>query len=93
VYRLLARIAHERGEEQAFVLVDRALEIVRSAELPSIEEALTLRVYADLREAQGEVEAATEARERAERLFERLGGRVRPPRLDDNGNEREGEIR
>lgn len=93
VYRLLARIAHERGEGQAFVLVERALEIVRSAKLPSLEEALTLRVYADLREVQGESEAATEARERAERLFERLGGRIRQPRIDDNGNEPEGENR
>jgi len=92
VYRLLARIAHERGEDQAFVLVDRALEIVRSAELPSLEEALTLRVYAELREAQKEPDAAMEARARADRIFERLGGRARQSRADDNGNEAEGEI-
>lgn len=92
VYRLLARVAHERGEEQAFVLVDRALEIVRSAELPLLEEALTLQVYAELREAQGEPDAATEARERANRIFEGLGIRARPSSTHD-GNGNEGESR
>lgn len=72
VYRLLARIAHSRGEAEAFVFVDRALEIVRDSELPALERALTLVVYADLREVAGETEAAADARASADRIFEDL---------------------
>jgi tetratricopeptide (TPR) repeat protein len=53
VYRVLARVVAERGEGEAFVLVERALEIARGAGLPPFQEALTLRTWADLREAQG----------------------------------------
>lgn len=87
VYRLLGRISHARGEDEAFVLVDRALEIVRSAELPSLEEALTLEVYADLREAQGESEAAAVARENAADIFRRLGADPPAARHDEREND------
>jgi len=74
VYRTMARIARERGEDEAFVLVARALEIVRDAHLPALEEALTLRVYGELREAQGEHEVAEEARGRAQAILRGLRG-------------------
>jgi tetratricopeptide (TPR) repeat protein len=73
VYRLLARVARARGEAEASVFVQRALEIVRSERLPPFEEALTLRAYAELREGEGGYEAAREARERAREILHELG--------------------
>jgi tetratricopeptide (TPR) repeat protein len=72
VYRVLARIVAARGEGQAVVLVERALELVREAGLPALEEARTLRTWADLREARGEEEMAAEARARAADILEDL---------------------
>jgi tetratricopeptide (TPR) repeat protein len=72
VYRLLGRISAARGNPHAFVLFERALEIVRSRGLPPIEEAQTLQTYADaLRE--GDPERAEELRERAMALYRELG--------------------
>ncbi len=71
VYRVLARVVAARGEEEAFVLVERALEIIGESGLPPLQEALTLRTWADLREAQGEHDLAEQARARAREL---LGG-------------------
>ena len=76
VYRILARVVAERGEGEAFVLVDRALEIIRDAGLPPLQEALTLRTWADLREAEGEHDLASQARARAGEL---LGGQPGSP--------------
>lgn len=72
VYRVLARIMAARGEGEAFVLVERALELVRDTDLPIWEEARTLRVYADLREAGGEGDLAREARARAAQIMQDL---------------------
>jgi tetratricopeptide (TPR) repeat protein len=69
VYRVLARIVEARGEAEAFVFLDRALDVVRTVGLPPHEEALTLLEYAGLREREGEAEAALEARTRAERIM------------------------
>ena len=69
VYRVLAQIVAERGEGEAFVFVEHALKIAREAGLPPIQEALTLRTWADLREAQGEHDLASQARARAEELL------------------------
>jgi tetratricopeptide (TPR) repeat protein len=69
VYRVLARVVAERGEGEAFVLVERALEIARGAGLPPFQEALTLRTWADLREAQGEHDLASQARTQADELL------------------------
>lgn len=52
VYRLLGRIASQNGNADAFVLFERALEIVRERDLPILEEALTLQAYAEA-EARG----------------------------------------
>lgn len=72
VYRLLARIAHRRGTGDAFVLAERALELIRDAGLPAYEEARTLTTYADLRKAGGDLEIARDARERAHAIFTEL---------------------
>lgn len=82
VYRLLARVASARGEEEAFVLLDRTLELVRTAGLPAIEELRTLVAYAALRDEQGEHDIAIELRVRADRIRHELNER--------NPSEREG---
>jgi tetratricopeptide (TPR) repeat protein len=73
VYRLLGRIASLAGNPDAFVLFERALDLIRDRALPSVEEALTLQAYAAAEERRGEGEAARELRGRAEQLFDELG--------------------
>lgn len=68
VYRLLAEVARARGEPEAFVFLDRALDLCRRHGLPPWEEARTLRLYAALRRAEGEEEAAGDAEARAVEL-------------------------
>jgi tetratricopeptide (TPR) repeat protein len=68
VYRLLAEVARFRGEPEAFVFLDRALELCRTHALPPWEEARTLRLYAAFRRAEGEEEAASAAEQRAAEL-------------------------
>jgi tetratricopeptide (TPR) repeat protein len=72
VYRLLARVAHVRGAADAFVFLDRALELVRTRGLPALEEASTLEAYAELRSATGETAVADEAREQAKQIRQAL---------------------
>jgi tetratricopeptide (TPR) repeat protein len=73
VYRVLGRIASAEGEPDAFVLFERALELVRERALPPLEEAMTLQAYADHEERSGDPGAATKLREDAARGFEALG--------------------
>ena len=89
IYRLLAGVAHARGEPEAFVFLDRALVLVRERGLPLYEEALTLETLAGLRDAEGEVEAGADAREAARRIFRRLGVRLDPN--EDHRPSRKGE--
>lgn len=73
VYRLLGRIAAAEGNTDAFVLFERALEIVRDRSLPALEEAVTLQAYAECEERRGETEAARHLLERATERFAALG--------------------
>jgi tetratricopeptide (TPR) repeat protein len=73
VYRLLGRIAATDGNADAFVLFERALEIVRDRSLPALEEAVTLQAYAECEERRGETEAARHLRDRATERFTALG--------------------
>lgn len=73
VYRLLGTIASVEGNAEAFVLFERALEIVRERGLPALEEAVTLQAYAEAEERRGEADAADQLRTMAGRLFESLG--------------------
>ena len=68
VYRLLAEVARARGEPEAFVFLDRALDLGRAHGLPPWEEARTLRLYAEFRRSEGEEEAAADAERRAAEL-------------------------
>jgi hypothetical protein len=73
VYRLLGRIASEDGEPDAFVLFERALELVRDRALPPLEEAMTLQAYAAHEARRGDDDVARALREEAEARFEALG--------------------
>lgn len=73
VYRLLGRIAARNGNPHAFVLFERALEIVRDRKLPELEVAVTLQAYAEAEAARGEEEAARELHDKAEERYRSLG--------------------
>jgi tetratricopeptide (TPR) repeat protein len=73
VYRLLGRIASADREPDAFVLFERALELVRERALPPIEEAMTLQAYAEHEARSGRDDVAEDLRRDAEARFEALG--------------------
>jgi hypothetical protein len=73
VYRLLGRIASADREPDAFVLFERALELVRERSFPPIEEAMTLQAYAEHEARSGRDDVAQDLRREAEARFEALG--------------------
>lgn len=73
VYRMLGRIASAEGNPDAFVLFERALELVRNRDLPVLEEALTVQAYAEAEAERGEGDSARHLREVARELFTALG--------------------
>lgn len=73
VYRLLGRIASAENNADAFVLFERALEIIRDRRLPGLEEALTLQAYAASEVRRGDLDAARQLHTKAIELFASLG--------------------
>ena len=73
VYRILGRIAATGDNPDAFVLFERALEIIRERDLPALEKARTLQAYAEAEARRGETGAAQELRGQAEHLYQSLG--------------------
>lgn len=73
VYRLLGRIAAAEGNADAFVLFERALEIIGERQLPPLEKALTLQAYAEVEEGRGEGDGARAMRDKARAIFAALG--------------------
>ena len=73
VYRILGRIAAHEGSTNAFVLFERALEIVADRGLPSLERAQTLQAYAEAERRVGDEETAAGLHEEADRLYSELG--------------------
>lgn len=73
VYRLLGRIAAGEGSQDAFVLFERALEIIDDRGLPALERAQTLQAYADAEARVGDPETAEELNADADRLYRTLG--------------------
>jgi hypothetical protein len=73
VYRILGRIASADHEPDAFVLFERALELIRERGLPSVEEAMTLQAYAEHEARNGVHEVARSLRQEAVERFEALG--------------------
>lgn len=78
VYRLLGRIASDAGNTDAFVLFERALEIIRDRGLPPVEEARTLQAYAEAERQHGDPDAARQLHDRAVDLYRTVG--IRHPR-------------
>jgi tetratricopeptide (TPR) repeat protein len=72
-YRILGRIASAEGNVDAFVLFERALEIVRDRGLPGLEEALTLQSYAESEARRGDADTARQLQEKALERFADLG--------------------
>jgi tetratricopeptide (TPR) repeat protein len=73
VYRLLGRVAAARKSPEAFVLFERALELLRSGSRSALEEAVTLQAYARAEAERGEDEVARELLERAMQLYATVG--------------------
>ncbi len=73
VYRLLGRVAAARSSPEAFVLFERALELLRSGSRSPLEEAVTLQAYAQAQADRGEAEVAQELLERAMQLYASVG--------------------
>lgn len=77
VYRLLAAVAHARGEADAFVFLERTLELIRRRGLPAFEEARTLDAYAELLDEGGQSERADEMRAQARAILSETRGEER----------------
>jgi len=73
VYRLLGRVASAGANPDAFVLFERALEIIRERGLPALEEARTLQAYAEAEARRGETESARALHGRAMELYHEVG--------------------
>jgi tetratricopeptide (TPR) repeat protein len=83
VYRLLAKVAHERGEGEAFVLLERALHLIGERGLPDYEAAVTRQALGELRLAQGELWLGLTELATAAEIFERMGALHTSERLRD----------
>jgi tetratricopeptide (TPR) repeat protein len=85
VYRLLGRIAAARGNPDAFVLFEHALDLVREQDLSPLEEAVTLQAYAD--SATTDQELAQSLRDRSTEVFRSIGiSGPRQPWADSYGD-------
>lgn len=73
VYRLLGRIAAADGVADAFVLFERALEIIEERRLPALERAQTLQAYAESEARTGDPDAAADLMARADETYDELG--------------------
>jgi len=73
VYRLLGRIAAAEDNPDAFVMFERALEIVEERNLPPLERALTLQAYSESEARRGDADAALHLRNQARELFAAAG--------------------
>jgi len=73
VYRILGRIAGAEGASDAFAFFERALEIIKERDLPTLEEARTLQAYAELEARLGDEEAAQELMDQATERYRAFG--------------------
>lgn len=76
VYRALGAAAVERGDTEAFLFYEQALEVCREHGLPEFEAAATQHQYGLLEARRGEADAATARLAEAHRLYTRLGARM-----------------
>lgn len=92
VYRLLARVARERKEGEAFVVLDRALELIREKGLPAFEEAQTREALGTLRLEEGNPALGLAELRAAARIYEELGMGPATTRLNELVRSQEGEV-
>ena len=83
VYRLLAKVAHQRGEGEAFVLLERALQLIAERGLPAYEEAVTREELGGIRLEQGDLARGLGELEAAERIYAALGASTAAARVRD----------
>jgi tetratricopeptide (TPR) repeat protein len=72
-YRTLGGAARERGDEEAFVFYEQAMDLCRAPGAPPIELAHTLYEYARWEMAMGRAESAAARLEEALAIYRRLG--------------------
>lgn len=73
VCRILGRIAAARGSPDAFLLFERALQVISEAGLSGLEEARTLQAYAEAEALSGNGDTAHELRQRAQDRYAAAG--------------------
>ncbi|MBW3572351.1 MAG: hypothetical protein KY467_14715 [Gemmatimonadetes bacterium] len=76
VYRALGAAAAERGDTEAFLFYEQALEVCRDHGLPASEAAATQHHYGRFEARRGDFEAAAARLEEAYRLYTELGARM-----------------
>jgi tetratricopeptide (TPR) repeat protein len=76
VYRALGAAAAERGDTEAFLFYEQALEVCRDHGLPAFEAAATQHHYGRLEGRRGDAEAAAARLGEAHRLYTELGARM-----------------
>lgn len=76
VYRALGAAAAERGDPEAYLFYEKALDVCRDHRLPAYEVAATQQHYGRLQARQGEREAAEARLREAHRLYTGLGART-----------------
>jgi tetratricopeptide (TPR) repeat protein len=76
VYRALGDAAAERGDTEAFLFYEQALEVCRDHGLPAFEAAATQHHYGRLEARRGDPEAAAARLEEAHRLYTEVGARM-----------------
>jgi tetratricopeptide (TPR) repeat protein len=76
VYRALGAAAAERGDAEAFLFYEQALEVCRDHGLPAFEAAATQHHYGRLEARRGDSEAAAARLGEAYRLYTELGARL-----------------
>jgi tetratricopeptide (TPR) repeat protein len=76
VYRALGAAAAERGDTEAFLFYEQALEVCLDHGLPAFEAAATQHHYGRFEARRGDSEAAAARLEEAYRLYTALGARM-----------------
>ncbi|HYR11948.1 MAG TPA: tetratricopeptide repeat protein [Longimicrobium sp.] len=76
VYRALGAAAEERGDAEAYLFYEKALEVCRDHGLPAFEAAATQHHYGRLEARRGDSEAAAARLGEAYRLYAELNARM-----------------
>jgi tetratricopeptide (TPR) repeat protein len=91
VYRLLAQVARDRREGEAFVVLNRALDLIREKGLPAYEEAQTREALGTLRLEDGDPALGLAELVVAARIYDALGMGPATSRVNDLLRRHQGE--